>query len=303
LAGVNVAPPRRIRGPVEQENDMNRFAGAVVAGFCWALVAGSGIAGESPSIKTVLASVDGTDITVGHVIAFRGRLPQQYQDLPDDVLLQGIVEQLIQQTVLMNAIRRQLDTRTALGLENERRSFLASEMLARVSERAITEEELKTAYQERYDSAVPDQEFDASHILVKTREEADEIVVLLQGGADFATVARERSTGPSGPNGGALGWFGKGDMVPPFEAAVLTLAVGEVSTPVETQFGWHVVRLNDMRDVKIPTLDDIRPNLTMELQQRAVEAEIARLTAEADVVRAEVDVDPAIIRDVSLFAD
>ncbi len=282
---------------------MNRFAGAVVAGFCWALVAGSGIAGESPSIKTVLASVDGTDITVGHVIAFRGRLPQQYQDLPDDVLLQGIVEQLIQQTVLMNAIRRQLDTRTALGLENERRSFLASEMLARVSERAITEEELKTAYQERYDSAVPDQEFDASHILVKTREEADEIVVLLQGGADFATVARERSTGPSGPNGGALGWFGKGDMVPPFEAAVLTLAVGEVSTPVETQFGWHVVRLNDMRDVKIPTLDDIRPNLTMELQQRAVEAEIARLTAEADVVRAEVDVDPAIIRDVSLFAD
>ncbi len=280
---------------------MNIFKKILTGTALWVALATGVVAEETPSANTVLVTVDGVNITVGHVIALRGRLPQQYQDLPDDVLYQGIVEQLIQQTVLMNAIKRQLDDRTALGLENEKRAFLASEMLARISEREITEEELTSAYQERYDGAIPDQEFDASHILVDTREEADDLVKLLEDGADFATLAKERSTGPSGPNGGALGWFGKGDMVKPFEDAVLQLAVGEFSAPVETQFGWHVVRLNDLRNQAIPTMDEVRANLTMELQQTAVEAEITRLTDSADVARSEVVVDPSIIRDVSLF--
>jgi len=236
-------------------------------------------------------------------LPFRGRLPQQYQDLPDRVLLDGIVDQLIQQTVLANAMKRQLDQRTKIGLENEKRSFLAGEMLSRASERAITEEEIQTAYQERYDSTVPDQEYETSHILVKTKEEAAEIVSLLEDGAEFTTLAKERSTGPSGPNGGSLGWLSKGDTVKPFEDTVLSMAVGEISAPVESRFGWHVIRLDDMRSKSIPSLEAIRPNLTLELQQRALENQVTRLSEGANIDRANTDIDPTIIRDASLFDD
>ncbi|HBN30470.1 MAG: peptidylprolyl isomerase [Rhodobacterales bacterium] len=261
----------------------------------------SAFAADAPTAKTVLATVGSTEITLGHVIALRGRLPQEYQDLADDVLMEGIVKQLAQQTVLMDAINADIDFRTTLGLENEARAFLAGEMLARISEHPVSEEDVKNAYAEKYDSAIPDQEFNASHILVATQEEAQEIVKMMQDGADFATLAREKSTGPSGPNGGQLGWFGKGAMVPEFEAAVIGLAVGEVSAPVKTQFGWHVVRLNEMRNRTIPTLEDERAELTMKVQQQNVQAEIERMTAAANVVYLQVDIDPAAIRDVSLF--
>ena len=275
----------------------NAFAATALA----LALAGSAAAETDLSVNTVLATVDGTSITLGHVIALRERLPAQYQSLPDDVLFDGIVEQLIQQTVLMNAVKADLDNQAAFGLENEKRAFLASEMLERITRREITDEALQEAYAERYDSAIPDQEYNASHILVETEEAAREIVRLLEDGADFATLARERSTGPSGPSGGELGWFGQGQMVEPFEKAVMAMAVGEISAPVQTRFGWHVIRLNDMRNKKIPTLDEVRGQLAEELRQAAVEAEVARLTEAADVSRPEVAVDPSVFRDVSLF--
>lgn len=280
---------------------MNRLFSTLAGAGLAATLAFSVAAEDETTAATVLATVDGTDITIGHVVALRGRLPEQYQNLPDEILFNGIVEQLIQQTVLMKALEANIDKRTALGLENEGRAFLASEMLARLSEREVKEEDLRAAYAELYDGAVPEQEYNASHILVETEDKAKELIALLADGADFATLAKENSTGPSGPNGGELGWFGKGMMVEPFENAVLALAAGEISPPVETQFGWHVVKLNDIRDIAVPTFEDVRPDLSMELQQKLVEEELAKLTAAANITRVEVDVDPAVIRDVSVF--
>ncbi|MCB1367653.1 MAG: peptidylprolyl isomerase [Rhodobacteraceae bacterium] len=282
---------------------MTRLTTFLAGTACAVLLAVSANAEEKLDANTVLASVDGVNVTLGHVVALRGRLPEQYQQLPDQVLMDAIVEQLIQQTVLMNAIKGKLDNRTALGLENEKRAYLASEMMIRISETEVSEDVLKSTYAERYDGAIPEQEYNASHILIETREEAEEIIKLLEDGAEFATVAKERSTGPSGPNGGALGWFGKNQMVKEFEDAVLALAVGEISPPVETQFGWHVVKLNEMRDTVVPTLDDVRADLTLELQEKAVEEEITALTAAAKIERTELVIDPAIIRDVSIFND
>jgi len=274
----------------------------ILLGAAFALGIAGGLRAEGDvTADTALATVNGTDITVGHVIALRGRLPQQYQELPDDVLLNGIVEQLIQHTVLRDAIKDQLDKRTTLGLENEARAFLASEMLARISERDVSEEDIQAAYAEQFDAAIPDSEFNASHILVENREEAVALIAQLEDGADFAALAKEHSTGPSGKSGGELGWFGKGQMVKPFEEAVMELAVGEISPPVETQFGWHIVRLNDMRNIAIPTLDEVRNEIIAQIQETAIEAEIAALTDAANVTRHEVDIDPSVIRDVSLF--
>lgn len=251
--------------------------------------------------NTVLATVDGVNITLGHVVALRGRLPEQYQQLEDAVLFPAILDQLIQQTALMNTIKGKMDERLALSLENEKRAFLAAEVRVRASENELTEEAIQSAYNERYDSVLPEPEFNASHILVETEEEVLELINLLQDGADFAELAKEKSTGPSGPNGGSLGWFGLGAMVPPFEEAVQKMAVGEISSAVQTQFGWHVLILNDLRTQPVPTLDEVRPNLVAEMQADVVAAEIQKLTEEADIVRAEVDIDPAIIRDVSIF--
>jgi len=275
-------------------------ATAVATGLAFATFAADAPA-DVPTAKTVLATVNGTDITLGNIISLRERLPKQYKKLPDDILLKGMVGQLIQQTVLMDTMKKQMTLRVKLGAENENRSFLAAEMLARMSKYKVPEADIKAAYDKKYAAAAPEKEYNASHILVKTKKEAEAIIKLLSDGADFATVARDKSTGPSGPSGGELGWFSAGAMVPKFEAAVSKLAVGQISPPVQTQFGWHVVRLNNMRNKAIPTLEKERAALTAKLEQKHVEDEVTRMVAAANVVRSDVVVDPALIRDMSLL--
>jgi len=259
------------------------------------------LAQDKPSISTVVATVDGTNITLGEVIALRERLPKQYKQIPDDVLFKGIVDQLIQQTVLMNAIRQHQSALVATSLINQERAFLASEMLKQISAKKIPESAIKAAYDKKFASAEPEKEFNASHILVKTKDEAAALVKQLRNGADFATLAKEKSIGPSGKSGGKLGWFGKGQMVKPFEDAVVAMKVGEISDPVQTQFGWHVIRLNETRNKAIPTLEQERAQLTKDLQVAARNAEIKRLTDAAKIEKPQVAIDPAVIRDVSLF--
>uniref|UniRef100_UPI003564B4C2 peptidylprolyl isomerase n=1 Tax=Actibacterium sp. TaxID=1872125 RepID=UPI003564B4C2 len=118
-----------------------------------------------------------------------------------------------------------------------------------------------------------------------------------------AELAKEKSTGPSGPSGGALGWFSKGMMVQPFEDAVLSLEVGQVSDPVETQFGWHVVILNETRDKSAPALDEVRDEIIGQIQQDVVTQAIDEIAKNADVVRNETAIDPALLRNRDLLAD
>ena len=135
----------------------------------------------------------------------------------------------------------------------------------------------------------------------KTEEEANAIVGELAGGADFPALAAEKSTGPSGPNGGSLGWFGKGMMVPAFEEAVIALEKGEVSAPVQTQFGWHVIILNDERTAEAPTLEEVREEIAGNLRRDAVTAHVDDLVGAAIVDRPEVSVDPEVIRNIDLL--
>ena len=144
-------------------------------------------------------------------------------------------------------------------------------------------------------SATPGKEFNAAHILVETEEEAKALKAELDGGADFATLAKEKSVGPSGPNGGDLGWFGVGMMVKPFEDAVVGLEPGQVSDPVQTQFGWHVIKLNETRDAAAPSLDEKREELEGELRSAAVESHVRELTEGAEIVKMVDGIDPAIL--------
>lgn len=259
------------------------------------------VAAQDVSSSTVVATVNGAEITMGHMIAARIALPEQYQSLPDDVLYQGLMEQLIQQLVLSQAAG-DASNRVQIQLENERRALIAGEMIDGVLSAAVNDETLQAAYDAQYANAEPAKEYNASHILVETEAAAKDLIAQLADGADFAELAKANSTGPSGPNGGELGWFGAGMMVKPFEDAVVTLQAGEVSAPVQTQFGWHVIILNETRMQGAPAMEDVRDELIALVQNNAVETAIAALTATATIERTDVaEIDPATLRNETLI--
>lgn len=256
----------------------------------------SGTQTGKASADTVLATVNGEPITLGQVIATRQALPDQYQALPDDVLLKGIVEQLVQQAVLAQAAG-ELEKRAQIMLENERRALAAGQKISQISVEAVTEQAIKTAYEEKYVNAAPETEYNASHILVKTEEEAADLIRKLNEGADFATLAREFSTGPSGPNGGELGWFTQGMMVKPFEEVVMNMKVGEIAGPIQTQFGWHVIKLNDKRAKDVPPLDAVRDELASQIENDALERALQTLLENAKIERTDLTtLDPSLLR-------
>lgn len=251
--------------------------------------------------STVLATVNGTDITLGHLIAMRAMLPAQYLELPDEVLYNGMLDQLIQQEVVADSLRGSEDARTKLTMENEDRAFLASVAIDAIAFDTIADADVQALYDANFADAGGDLEWNASHILVATEEEAQSLIDQLNDGADFVALAQEFSTGPSGPNGGALGWFGTGMMVPEFEAAVAGLEAGEISAPVQTQFGWHVVKLNESRVSAPPALEDVRADLEEELRRQRVDAYLAELTEAAEIARPEVEIDMSLIRNIDLL--
>ncbi len=242
-----------------------------------------------PSADTVVASVNGTEITVGHMILVRESLPEQYRNLPNEQLFDGILEQLIQQTLLADLIGDNDSREIRLTLENDRRLMKASQAVEELSAQAIGEDEIAASYDDRYADADMGMEYDASHILVETEEAAVNLIDKLQAGADFVELAKEFSTGPSGPGGGALGWFGLGMMVPPFEAAVVAMEKGAISSPVKTDFGWHVIKLNDTRAISAPALDEVRGEIIAELQRIAIERRIDELRQQATISRTPVE--------------
>lgn len=256
---------------------------------------------EHSNAGTVVATVNGTEITLGHMLVLRQRLPQQYQQLPPEVLFDGILDQLVQQTLLGEGTET-LSAASQYILDNEDRALRASEELQGVVEAAMTDEALQEAYNRLYGDVDPETEYNASHILVETEEEAAALVTELEGGADFAELAKEKSTGPSGPRGGELGWFGKGAMVAPFEEAVVAMEVGGISAPVQTQFGWHVIKLNESRIKDAPTLDDVRGQLQEEIQTATIQARVEELTESAEISRITVEeIDPLLLNDMSLL--
>lgn len=271
--------------------------------FLAALAAGAPAAAQNePALDRVIATVGGTEITLGHMLALRVTLPEQYNQIPPDVLFQGVLDQLVQQELLSQAQEGALSAAAQLRLDNERRAIAAAEVIGEVTAGAVTDAALRDAYESEYGGTTDETEYRASHILVETEAKAQSLVGEIADGANFAALAQEHSTGPSGPSGGELGWFGAGVMVPEFEGAVTALDVGEVSDPVQTQFGWHVIKLNETRIKKQPSLDEVRGELTDTLRRQALDAHVANLEADSAVDRSGSDgLDPALINRFDLL--
>ena len=161
------------------------------------------------------------------------------------------------------------EPKAAAQLELQKRGILAQVAAANFFENATaTEEELLAEYAVQIELAPPLQ-FKASHILVATQGEATDLITQLNDGAVFAELAKEKSTGPSGPNGGDLGWFSPNQMVAPFTTAVEALEDGAyTSEPVQTDFGWHVILREASRESEPPTFESVRDNVKQVVEQR-----------------------------------
>jgi peptidyl-prolyl cis-trans isomerase C len=270
-----------------------------------ALAAGgdSTAAKPAPTADTVVATVNGTDITLGSMIALREQLPARYQQLPDKTLFDGILEQLEQQTMLAQTVEGHLTKAQKLALANARRAFLASTVLKQAQDAAVTDEAIQKAYDAKYANFTPTTEYHAAHILVKTEKEAKDIKAQLDKGADFATLAKKDSTDGSAAKGGDLGWFQADMMVKPFGDAVAKMKPGEVAGPIKTQFGWHLIKLFGTRPSKAPTLDSVRADLAADLQKQAVAAKLDALKADAKVTENTDGIDPSVLKDTKLLND
>jgi peptidyl-prolyl cis-trans isomerase C len=251
--------------------------------------------------ETVVATVNGVKITLGHMIALRESLPAEYQSLPDDVLFKGIFEQLVQQEVLAQSIA-ELGPRELAIIDNDRRGLVSGLAIEEIVATAVTDAAVQAAYDARFKDEAPKTEYNAAHILVDTAEAAEKLKTDLAGGADFAELAKANSTDTgSGANGGDLGWFGLGMMVKPFEDAVVAARVGEVAGPVQSEFGFHLILVKETRVAEKPTLDQLRDELAAEVENAAINARIEELTKGATVTREGEGLDPAILKNSALI--
>lgn len=151
-------------------------------------------------------------------------------------------------------------------------------------QQSFTDDQLRTAYVDRREQFATPEQVCARHILLDTVEDAEEVLAELDAGADFAELAAERSTGPSGPQGGDLGCFGRGQMVAPFEEAAFDAEVGTPYGPVETDFGQHVLLVSERQDAQTAPFDEVRDSLQNALASEATEQEISALVDGSGVV-------------------
>lgn len=283
---------------------MRRILAASVASL--ALATGAFAQDKPYDAGTVLATVNGAEITLGHVIALRDRLPEQYQNLPDEVLFSGLLDQLVDQEILAmseSAEAGEDPLQVRLQLDNERRGALAGLAAEAAVADAVDDAKIQASYDAQIEGFQPQAEFNASHILVEDEAKAVELKAEIDGGADFAEVAMANSADGSAAAGGELGWFGAGQMVPEFEAAVQGAEPGTVVGPVQTQFGWHIIKVNETRESSPPSVDEVRPQIEDQLRQEALQARLETLKAEAEIERPETDLPPTVIRESDLLTN
>lgn len=222
--------------------------------------------GQAADAK-VLATVNGKNITQQDYDAYAKENPQSMQLGKERILNELVSRELVYQDALKKGLDK--DKEMLSRLETIRHNLILGAALEKaMSNPAITDKELKKMYDERLaDFKV--QEYKASHILLASKEEAEKVITELDMGGNFAELAKKKSTDPAGKNGGDLGWFASEQMVPEFGQAISQMKKGTYSkSPVQTQFGWHVIKLEDTRSATPPKFEEVKPQLKRVAEQR-----------------------------------
>lgn len=248
------------------------------------LVAGLPVHAADADQKTA-ALVNGTAIPQSRIDLRLKAAEQQGQ--PDNPELRNALrEDLINLEILsQEAVKLGLEkqTDTAQQMELARQSVLAGAYVQHyIRNNPVDESLLKQDY-EAMKARVGDKEYKVSHVLVQTEAEAQEVVKRVKK-ENFSKVAKQKSTDPgSKDKGGDLGWAVPSNFVQPFGTAITALQKGQVSAPVQTQFGWHVIRLEDTRELKVPTFEEVKPNMEKRRQQEIIQKAISELRSKARI--------------------
>ena len=244
----------------------------------------------------VVAVVDGDAIHLSEVMAALEALPQQYRQVPMPVIYAQLLDQLIGQKLLAHAALAenfQDDKLVRARMKRLEERLLQEVYLTRNVDAQLTEERLRVHYQETVGATPGKAEVHARHILLSTEEDAKAVIAELAAGAEFAEVAKVKSTGPSAAQGGDLGYFSKEQMVPEFAAAAFAMKPGEFSTgPVQTSFGWHVIMVVDRRESAPPSFEESIEQVTKELTQILIQEVVDGLRDEAKIERYDMDGSP-----------
>jgi peptidyl-prolyl cis-trans isomerase C len=240
---------------------------------------------QAPTPRT-LVEVNGEAVKDTHFLVYRAQRGSQGQQMDQQAQL-GLLNELVNTVMIaQDAVKQGLDKHPELqaAVDVARYRILAEAAVEQyLRDHPVEEKDIEALYKANYADAKLT-EYKARHILLKTEDEAKAVIAELDKGADFAELAKTKSTGPSGPNGGDLGWFEGGQMVKPFADAVATMKKGGHSAqPVQTQFGWHVIKLEDSRPQTPPKLDEVRGQLSEDLQRDHVADFIRDIRAKADV--------------------
>lgn len=247
--------------------------------------------------ETVLATVGGEDITQADLNFAAEDLAQDLQQIPANQRRAFLLTVMIDMKVMANAARNEgLDQSEVFArrlgyLEDRalRRAFFADAV-----EGAVTPEAVQGAYDTAAAEFESQTEVRARHILVESEEEANSIAEEIEGGMAFEQAAMAYSTDGSSANGGDLGYFSQGMMVPAFEEAAFALETGDISEPVESQFGWHLIKLEDRRETEMPPLEQVQSQLAQQVLFEVFEETVGDLKTETEIEIVDEDLAGAI---------
>ena len=247
-------------------------------------------ASEAPALPpgdTVVARVDGAELRLSDVEAAQQNLPPQAQKLPLEQIYPVLLDRLVDGMLITEAGRKEhldQDPNVQSRLKRYEDRLIQEVYINRMVKPAETEDRLRTLYQTFLKEKAAREEVHARHILVKTEAEAKSVIAELDKGADFAALAKKHSTDPGAESGGDLGYFGHDDMVKEFADAAFALSPGQYSkTPVKTEFGWHVIKVEDRRQGKPPSFEEAREELSRDLAHEIIDAKLQNLRGAAKI--------------------
>lgn len=269
---------------------MKTWSALLLCAATIAFVSSPAAAADDP----VVARIDGVDIVQSDLDFAASEVgPRLGNYRPSDrkrVLLQYVIENELMAAAAEKDKLNDGDTFKARVKYHARRA-LRDAYFDKSITGGVSEADAKKIYDEKMAGAKPTQEVHARHILVVSEDEAKEVAERLKKGEDFAALAKEKSK-DTNAEGGDLGFFTRGQMLKPFEEAAFSLDVGEISEPVQTQFGWHIIKVEEKRDQETPSFDDVKPAIISQLVQRKAQTVV---TALRDSAKIEI-VDPEIKR-------
>jgi peptidyl-prolyl cis-trans isomerase C len=262
-------------------------AAAAVAG-CLAMVLFTGLPVRAQDANPVLAKVNGSEIRQSDIAVAEEELGPSLEKMDPATKKENVLAFLIDMKIVSKAAE---DKKVADSDEFKKRlafarnRLLMDQLLANEGKAATTDEAMKKVYDDAAKQIAGEQEVHARHILVETEDEAKAVKAELDKGADFAELAKKKSKDPGASDGGDLGFFTKDQMVPEFSAAAFALEPGKISDPVKSQFGWHVIKVEEKRNRKPPEFDQVKSQIEAYVTRKAQADYVAKLREGAKIER------------------